>query len=104
MPTLDVFPLEPWAVVTSPFGQRWGRMHRGTDYGSPNPGQRSINGTPIRAPFAGVHRRGLEPGGAGQWSWVTRDDGLTFKSFHHSSWAAADGQRVAAGDVIHATI
>lgn len=54
---LDVFPLEPWAVVTSPFGMRWGRPHNGTDYGSPNPGERTINGTPVRTPFAGtVHR------------------------------------------------
>lgn len=100
MPGIDVFPLEPWAVVTSPFGPRGGRNHNGTDYGSPNPGQRSINGTPVRAPFAGTVTVGNEPGGAGQWSWVTADDGRAlFKSFHHSRYEVTRGH-VEAGDVI----
>lgn len=97
---LDVFPLEPWAVVTSPFGPRWGRPHNGTDYGSPNPGQRTINGTPVRAPFAGTVTVGNEPGGAGQWLWVVADDGRAlFKSFHHSRYERTSGH-VEAGDVV----
>jgi hypothetical protein len=100
MVQLDVFPLPDWVIVTSPFGMRWGRMHRGVDFGSPDPSRLPIYGAPIRAPFAGKVTTGYEPQGAGWWAWVDAKDGRgLFKSFHHSHTAIAHGD-VNAGDII----
>lgn len=97
---LDAFPLEPWAIVTSPFGPRWGRNHNGTDYGSPNPWERTIDKTPQRAPFRGRLERFYQANGAGQWVAITAGN-KQFRSFHLSSYdpGAPHGSIVEAGQV-----
>lgn len=86
---IDCFPLDKLGpagdevIKTSGFGPRGGRNHNGVDYGTV---QGRLNGAPIHAPFAGVVHTGVEQGGAGQWVWVTNDDGRRFKAFHLSRW------------------
>jgi murein DD-endopeptidase MepM/ murein hydrolase activator NlpD len=85
-----------WPVsgpVTSGFGPRWGRMHEGIDIAVPE-------GTPVRAAAAGtvIHAGWL--GGYGNLVVVDHGGGLSTAYAHNSSFAAAVGQPVAAGQVI----
>lgn len=96
---LSHFPGPVWLAVTSGYGWRWGRLHRGTDYGSPNLGLYQIFRAPIYAPIAGAVTRGYEHGGAGNWIWVSRE-GVLFKAFHLDEYAVDNGAWVEAGDLI----
>jgi hypothetical protein len=96
---LSNFPGPIWLAVTSRYGYRWGRLHRGTDYGSPNLALYQIFRAPIYAPFSGAFTRGYEDGGAGNWAWVSRQ-GVLFKAFHLDSYAVDNGAWVEAGDLI----
>ena len=99
MRPLDVFPLEPWVIVTSTYRSAHRPGHRGVDYGHPIPGPYVIDRTPIRSPFDGALTIGVEAGGAGNWVNVLRDDGLLWKCFHLSKFNAGPG-RVNAGEVV----
>ena len=98
---IDVFPLSKLGpagdevIKTSGFGPRGGRNHNGCDYGTV---LGRLNGAPIHAPFAGVVNTGYEAGGAGNWVWVTADDGRRFKGFHLSRFEQQT--RVEAGDIV----
>lgn len=98
---IDVFPLSKLGpagdevIKTSGFGPRGGRNHNGCDYGTV---LGRLNGAPIHAPFAGVVNTGYEAGGAGNWVWVTADDGRLFKGFHLSRFEQQT--RVEAGDIV----
>ncbi|HUW00778.1 MAG TPA: M23 family metallopeptidase [Acidimicrobiales bacterium] len=98
MALIDVFPAPEWEIVTSGYGYRWGRMHQGVDYGSPDPGRLPMLRAPVFAPFGGVVTTGSESG-AGNWLWVA-SGGKLFKSFHLDSFAVRNGQRVEAGQLI----
>lgn len=99
MGTLSHFPGPLWLTVTSGYGWRWGRLHRGTDYGSPNLALYQIFRAPIFAPISGAVTTGWEGGGAGNWIWVARGSVL-FKAFHLDGYAVRSGDWVEAGDLI----
>lgn len=85
--------------VSSPFGQRWGGMHYGTDYAAPE-------GTPIYAPVDGVVVEGKDrPQGSvtgfGSWIWIDGGDvDLIFGHVRHEGIRVKKGDRVKVGDVI----
>jgi peptidoglycan hydrolase-like protein with peptidoglycan-binding domain len=82
--------------ITSPFGERWGRMHQGIDFGAPS-------GTPVGAGGRGtVSFAGWNSGGYG--NLVVIDHRLGFQSWyaHLSSVSVRPGQRVSGGTRIGA--
>jgi murein DD-endopeptidase MepM/ murein hydrolase activator NlpD len=85
-----------WPVdgpVTSPFGERWGRLHAGIDIGVPY-------GTPIRAAAAGrVIYCGWEEG-YGNLTLIDHGGGIVTAYAHQSSIAVSCGQDVTQGQVI----
>lgn len=82
------------AVLTSPFGQRNGRLHAGVDLAAPV-------GTPIWAPADGVVTKPEpNPSGYGDWLIITHADGLTTRYGHLSQINVGSGSQVSQGDVI----
>jgi len=81
-------------VLTSPFGERWGKNHNGVDIGAPE-------GTPIYAPAAGtVEFAAGDDSGYG--NHVTIDHGLGYKTgyAHMAEIYVSKGDTVAAGQII----
>lgn len=87
-----------WPVsgpVTSPYGQRWGRLHAGIDIAAGS-------GTPIRAAASGrVIFAGWE-GGYGNYTIIDHGNGLATCYAHQSSIGVSTGQSVSQGQVIGA--
>jgi murein DD-endopeptidase MepM/ murein hydrolase activator NlpD len=81
------------APVTSEYGPRWGRMHRGIDLGAPT-------GTPIGAARAGQVIFANWQGGYGRLVLIRHDDGVVTAYAHMSSFAVSEGQRVDRGQRI----
>ena len=81
------------AVVTSCFGQRWGRLHAGVDLAAPY-------GTPIRAVGAGVVVAAGPEGGYGNAVLIDHGNGFLTHYGHMSAIAVRPGQRVTAGQPI----
>lgn len=81
--------------VTSPFGQRWGRMHTGIDIGAPE-------GAPIVAAAAGTVIVAGWADGYGNTVAIDHGGGIATLYGHQSSIAVAVGQQVAAGQVVGA--
>jgi len=79
--------------VVSGFGLRWGRMHEGIDI-------TCDTGTSVRAAGAGTVIYAGWLGGYGNLVVVDHGGGLSTAYAHNSSFAAAVGQSVAAGQVI----
>ncbi|MDQ3936592.1 MAG: M23 family metallopeptidase, partial [Actinomycetota bacterium] len=82
--------------ITSPFGERWGRLHAGIDFGA-------STGTPVGAGGRGtVSFAGWNSGGYG--NLVVIDHRLGFQSWyaHLSSVSVRSGQRVSGGTRIGA--
>lgn len=80
--------------ITSGFGPRAGRMHKGVDIPA-------AMGTPIHAAETGrVTDTGYEPLGAGNFVKVDHGNGLLTKYFHLSRFATWRGATVSAGEVI----
>lgn len=81
-------------TLTSGYGWRWGRMHRGIDVAGPV-------GTPIVSAAAGVvERAGWNSGGYGNLVEVRHADGSMTRYAHNSRIAVRPGQRVAQGQHI----
>lgn len=79
--------------LTSGYGPRWGRMHRGIDLAAGT-------GSPIRAAAAGtVISAGLE-GGYGRAVRIRHADGSETLYAHNSRLLVSAGQRVVAGEQI----
>ena len=82
--------------VTSGYGQRWGRLHAGLDFGAPT-------GTPILAVTGGVVsevKRSSGSGGYGNLTVLEHPDGtLTFYA-HQSEIQVREGEEVTAGETI----
>lgn len=84
-------------TVTSRFGARWGRSHKGLDIGAPK-------GTPIKAAAAGtvtVSAYGYN-GGYGNYVIISHGNGIQTVYGHCSSLSATVGQKVSQGQVIAA--
>ena len=82
--------------VTSGFGQRWGRLHAGLDFGAPT-------GTPIKAVADAVvsEVKGTgSSGGYGNLVILEHADGTLTYYAHMSKVMATEGERVAAGETI----
>jgi murein DD-endopeptidase MepM/ murein hydrolase activator NlpD len=86
-----VWPAE--GQFTSPFGQRWGRLHAGIDIAVPT-------GTAVRAADAGTITIAGWTGGYGNYVCIDVGSGLTACGAHNSQLKVRVGQRVARGEVI----
>lgn len=85
-----------WPVngpLTSPFGQRWGRLHAGVDISGPN-------GTPIRAAAAGRVVLLGWTGGYGNYTCVQHSGSLSTCYAHQSRYGTSSGASVSKGQVI----
>jgi murein DD-endopeptidase MepM/ murein hydrolase activator NlpD len=83
----------PEAVVTSCFGQRWGRLHAGVDLAAPN-------GTRIRAAGAGVVLAAGAAAGYGNAVLIDHGNGFLTHYGHMSVVAVRVGQHVAVGELL----
>ncbi len=83
-------------VLTSGYGWRWGKMHRGIDIAN-------STGTPIYAASAGtVEKAGWNSGGYGNVVDIRHDDGSLTRYGHNSRILVQAGQRVQQGQPIAA--
>ncbi|MEA5619538.1 peptidoglycan DD-metalloendopeptidase family protein [Cronbergia sp. UHCC 0137] len=83
-------------VLTSGYGWRWGRMHRGIDIAN-------STGTPIYAAADGVvEKAGWNKGGYGNLVDIRHDDGSLTRYAHNSRILVQAGQRVQQGQTIAA--
>jgi murein DD-endopeptidase MepM/ murein hydrolase activator NlpD len=80
-------------AFTSPFGQRWGRLHAGIDLASPN-------GTPIRAADSGKVVLRAFTGGYGNYTCIQHSSSLSTCYAHQSRFGVSNGQNVSKGKVI----
>ena len=84
----------PSRVVTSNFGSRWGRQHKGLDI-------KVYIGDTIRAAFSGkVRIVRYEGGGYGKYIVIRHNNGLETIYGHLSKQLVRENQEVRAGDVI----
>lgn len=80
-------------AFTSPFGQRWGRLHAGIDIAAPA-------GTPIRAADSGQVMIAGWMGGYGNYTCVQHTSSLSTCYAHQSSIGVSVGQGVRQSQVI----
>ncbi|MBD1996950.1 LysM peptidoglycan-binding domain-containing protein [Leptolyngbya sp. FACHB-541] len=81
-------------TLTSGYGWRWGRMHRGIDIGAPT-------GTPVVAAAPGVvESSGWNSGGYGNMVEIRHADGSMTRYAHHSRNLVRAGQEVEQGQQI----
>jgi murein DD-endopeptidase MepM/ murein hydrolase activator NlpD len=81
-------------VVTSNYGARWGRMHKGIDI-------KVYIGDTIRAAFSGkVRIVRYEAGGYGKYVVIRHNNGLETVYGHMSAWLVDENQNVRAGEPI----
>jgi murein DD-endopeptidase MepM/ murein hydrolase activator NlpD len=78
---------------TSPFGQRWGRLHAGIDVAAPT-------GTPIRAAAAGQVILMAPTGGYGKYTCIDHGSSVSTCYAHQSRFATSRGAWVKQGEVI----
>jgi murein DD-endopeptidase MepM/ murein hydrolase activator NlpD len=85
-----------WPVngpITSPFGERWGRMHEGVDIGVGY-------GTPIEAAAGGTVVYAGWESGYGNFVVIDHGNGLATAYGHQSRIAVSNGEAVSQGQVI----
>ncbi|MGB7404292.1 MAG: M23 family metallopeptidase, partial [Pacificimonas sp.] len=87
MPVRDSF------RFTSGFGQRWGRLHAGTDFAAPM-------ATPIYAPADGVVTFAGWSSGYGRLTKIQHEFGIDTRYAHQNAIRVEVGQRVSQGDRI----
>jgi murein DD-endopeptidase MepM/ murein hydrolase activator NlpD len=81
-------------VLTSGYGPRWGRMHRGIDIAAPT-------GTPIHAAASGeVISAGWNSGGYGNLVEIRHPDGSMTRYAHNSKLLVRKGDRVEQGQQV----
>ncbi|MBJ7472325.1 MAG: peptidoglycan DD-metalloendopeptidase family protein [Solirubrobacteraceae bacterium] len=86
-----IYPMN--GTFTSPFGQRWGRLHAGIDIAAPI-------GTPIRAVDGGRVAIAGGVSGYGNYTCIQHSSSLSSCYAHQSSIAVKVGQTVTKGQVI----
>ena len=79
--------------ITSRFGRRWGRLHKGIDIAN-------SKGTPIYAADSGTVTFAGRQGGYGRMVKISHGGGLTTLYAHMSSIKVKSGQKVSKGQVI----
>jgi len=95
-PTFDGYRWPARGVLTSGYGWRWGRMHRGIDIGAPT-------GTPVVAAAAGeVVFAGWNSGGYGNLVEIRHPNGSMTRYAHNSRLLVRRGQQVEQGQQISA--
>ena len=82
-------------IFTSPFGQRWGRLHAGIDISAPT-------GTPIRAADSGKVVLMGPTGGYGNYTCVQHSASMATCYAHQSRFGTSVGASVSQGQVIGA--
>jgi murein DD-endopeptidase MepM/ murein hydrolase activator NlpD len=94
-PAQDIWqlPVHGDYTISSPFGERWGVLHPGTDLAVPV-------GTPVYAANAGTVTLCRWNGGYGNNVVIQHDDGVTSVYGHASKLLCRDGEQVQAGDEI----
>lgn len=80
-------------IVTSPYGPRWGRLHRGIDINAPT-------GTPIVAAKAGTVVFAGDNGGFGLNVIIDHGQGFATVYAHLSAVAVSEGQSVGQGTAV----
>jgi murein DD-endopeptidase MepM/ murein hydrolase activator NlpD len=80
-------------VLTSRFGRRWGKMHKGIDIAGPV-------GTPINSAAEGIVVFAGWQGGYGQLVEIKHADGTTTRYGHNSRLVVSAGQTVAQGQQV----
>lgn len=88
-----------WPVngqFTSPFGNRWGRLHAGIDIAVPN-------GTGVRAADSGTVRVAGWMGGYGNYICIQHTSSMSTCYGHNSSIRVSVGQQVKQGQIIAAS-
>lgn len=78
---------------TSPFGQRWGRLHAGIDLAGPT-------GTPIRAAAAGQVILMAPTGGYGNYTCIDHGASVSTCYAHQSRYGTSEGAMVEQGEVV----
>jgi murein DD-endopeptidase MepM/ murein hydrolase activator NlpD len=78
---------------TSPFGQRWGRLHAGIDLAAPT-------GRPIRAAADGRVILASPTGGYGNYTCIAHGSSISTCYAHQSRYGVSVGDSVSEGDVI----
>ncbi len=92
------FPLD-YILVTSPYGDRWGKFHYGIDF-------RASVGTEVKAMAEGVVEGtgdtdiACKGASFGKWVFIKYNNGLSSTYGHLSVISAKVGQKVKAGDVV----
>ena len=100
--TVDQFAPDIWLLplknysVSSPYGPRWGAIHRGVDLAVPE-------GTPYMAAHAGTVVIARAMGGYGWMIEIDCGNGVTTVYGHSSVLLVHEGQKVEAGQVIGLT-
>jgi murein DD-endopeptidase MepM/ murein hydrolase activator NlpD len=79
--------------LTSLFGQRWGKAHKGVDIAVPE-------GTPVAAMHEGIIVLAAYNGGYGNQVIIDHGNGIKTTYGHNSRLMVKEGQRVKAGDII----
>jgi murein DD-endopeptidase MepM/ murein hydrolase activator NlpD len=93
-PTFNGYLWPTRGTLTSGYGWRWGRMHRGIDIGAPT-------GTPVVAAAAGeVVFSGWNSGGYGNMVDIRHADGSVTRYAHNSRLLVRVGQQVDQGQTI----
>jgi murein DD-endopeptidase MepM/ murein hydrolase activator NlpD len=78
---------------TSPFGQRWGRLHAGIDLAAPT-------GTPIRAAASGQVILMAPTGGYGNYTCINHGKSISTCYAHQSRFGTSRGASVKQGEVM----
>jgi murein DD-endopeptidase MepM/ murein hydrolase activator NlpD len=86
-----IWPID--GTITSPFGQRWGRLHAGLDIGAPE-------GTPIRAAAGGRVALAGWQGGYGLYTCIQHSGSLSTCYAHQSRLGTSTGASVGQGQVM----
>lgn len=87
------FPLANYVCVSSPYGQRWGKLHTGIDLAA-------SSGTYVYAWKSGTVTLSSWAGGYGNCILVKHSDGTTSRYAHLSGYNCSVGDTVAAGELI----
>jgi murein DD-endopeptidase MepM/ murein hydrolase activator NlpD len=86
-----IWPID--GTITSPFGQRWGRLHAGLDIGAPE-------GTPIRAAATGRVVLAGWQGGYGLYTCIQHSGTLSTCYAHQSRLGTSTGASVSQGQAM----